>query len=271
MKHQENKKNKLSLLSVDFTRLFKSKLFYILLGIALLAPVLILVMTTAMDGKVSVDPQTGKETVMQGFQSVWEIFGSLSGSGMSGANGEAQASGMSLTAMCNINLLFFAVVVFVCLFVADDFRSGFCKNIFSVRQGKGEYILSKTLLSLFLSALLFFLFFVGALVGGKISSLPFAMDSFTLGNLLLCLLSKIALSGLFISLSLLCASFAKEKAWLSLLLSAALSTIFFMTASLLTPLNASLIHLFGCIAVGAVCSIGFGLLSALILRKTPLA
>ena len=56
-----------SMLNVDIKRLFISPFFYIMVGISLVVPVLILVMTTMMDGSVSVNPQTGQETVMHGF------------------------------------------------------------------------------------------------------------------------------------------------------------------------------------------------------------
>ena len=45
-----------SILKVDFKRMFKSKLFYILLACALVVPILMTVMMTMMDGSVSVDP-----------------------------------------------------------------------------------------------------------------------------------------------------------------------------------------------------------------------
>ena len=45
-----------SMLAVDFRRMFTSRYFYILLGVALAIPVLVLVMTTMMDGSVSVTP-----------------------------------------------------------------------------------------------------------------------------------------------------------------------------------------------------------------------
>ena len=59
-----------SMLAVDFRRAFTTPFYYIMLGIAFVVPILVLVMTTMMDGTVSVDPQTGKETVMEGFDSV---------------------------------------------------------------------------------------------------------------------------------------------------------------------------------------------------------
>ena len=67
-----------SMLAVDFRRMFTTPRFYIILAICLLVPVLILVMTTTMDGSVSVDPNTGKETVMQAYDSAWQIIGSVS-------------------------------------------------------------------------------------------------------------------------------------------------------------------------------------------------
>ena len=60
------KKRVKSMLGVDFRRMFTSPLFYIMVGASLVMPILILVMTTMMDGTVSVNPQTGAETVIEG-------------------------------------------------------------------------------------------------------------------------------------------------------------------------------------------------------------
>ena len=46
--------------------MLRSKLFYILIACVFVIPILMTVMMTMMDGSVSVDPQTGEETVMQG-------------------------------------------------------------------------------------------------------------------------------------------------------------------------------------------------------------
>ena len=54
------KKRMKSMFGVDFRRMFTSPLFYIMIGASLVMPILILVMTTMMDGSVSVNPQTGK-------------------------------------------------------------------------------------------------------------------------------------------------------------------------------------------------------------------
>lgn len=59
-----------SMLKVDLRRMFTTPLFYIVMGICFVVPILILVMTTMMDGSVSVNPQTGKETVIEAFDFV---------------------------------------------------------------------------------------------------------------------------------------------------------------------------------------------------------
>ena len=92
-----------SMLKVDFKRLFLSRSFYIIVATSLLAPILILVMTTMMDGSVSVNPQTGEETVIEGFDNVWQIIGSVSDPNAS-ASGDMSAMSMDIVSMCNINM-----------------------------------------------------------------------------------------------------------------------------------------------------------------------
>ena len=145
-----------SMLKVDFRRMFTMRLFYIMVGVCLIMPILILVMTTMMDGSVTVDPQTGVETVMEGFDNTWQAIGTLSS--------ENSAMDMSLTGMCNINMLYFFVSVLVCLFVSDDFRSGYAKNLFTVRSKKSDYVISKTLVGFVGGACMLLAFFVGAAI-----------------------------------------------------------------------------------------------------------
>ena len=76
-----------SMLKVDFRRMFKSKTFYILIACALVIPVLMTVMMTMMDGSVSVNPQTGVETIVQGPENTWQNIGTLpSGEAMGGSD-----------------------------------------------------------------------------------------------------------------------------------------------------------------------------------------
>ncbi len=249
-----------SMLKLDFQRMFKSKLFYIMLAVALIMPVLILVMTTMMDGSVSVDPQTGVETVMEGFKNVWQIIGTVSG-------GEQTATAMGITTMCNINLIFFAVAVFVGIFVADDFRSGYSKNLFTVRSDKTDYVVSKTITT-FVAGILFLLaFFVGSMIGGAIAGLPFALEGINAGNIVMCLLSKMILMLALVPIYLVMSIIAKQKLWLSILLSIAGSALLFSMIPMITPLNSTILNVVLCIAGGAMFSIGLGFVSRVLLKK----
>ncbi|MBQ9079565.1 MAG: ABC transporter permease [Clostridia bacterium] len=257
-----------TMLKVDFRRMFTMPLLYILVGACLLMPIAILVMTTMMDGAVSVDPTTGVETVIEGFDSVWQIIGSVSGDAAVGT--QDAAAGMSLTSMCNINMLYFAIAVLVCIFVAEDFRSGYAKNLFTVRAKKTDYVTSKTLVCFVGGALMILAFFVGSLLGGAISGLPFDMVGFSAAELVMCVASKVILAAVFVPIYLVMSVAAKQRLWLSLVLSMMVGMFLFMMIPMLTPLNAGLMNVLLCLAGGALFGVGLGAISNTILRKTSL-
>lgn len=251
-----------SMLSVDFRRMFTTPLLYIMVGVCLVIPILILVMTTMMDGSVTVDPQTGVETVMEGFDNTWQVIGSLSGEG-------ADLS-MDMTGMCNINLLYFFAAVLVCLFVADDFRSGYAKNLFTVRARKTDYVISKTLVGFVGGVLMLLAFFVGAMLGGAIAGLPFDTGAAGVGGVVMCLLSKLFLIGVFVPIYLLWSVAAKQKLWLALVGSLCVGMLFFMMIPTLTPLDSSLMNVILCLAGAVVFSVGLGAVSSKVLSRTSL-
>lgn len=251
-----------SMLKVDFRRMFKSRLFYILLACALVMPILMTVMMVMMDGSVSVDPQTGVESVMVGPENTWQNIGTLPG-------GEAMG-GMDVFSMCNINMIFMLVAVFICLFISDDFRSGFAKNLFTVRAKKGDYVISKTLSGFLCGALMLILYFAGAVLGGAISGLSFDLHGLTYANLAMCMLAKIFLMPVFISIFVLVSVAAKQKAWLSICGSLGGGMLLFMMVGMITPLSSTFIHVALCLAVGVLFAIGLGTGSKQILKKTSL-
>ena len=131
-------------------------------------PVLILVMTTMMDGTVSVDPNTGVETTVEAFKKRLADHRNR----QRGRRGD----GYEHEGMCNINLVYFMTAVFLCIFVADDFRSGYAKNLFTVRAKRSDYVISKTLIGFVGGVFLLLAFFAGAMLGGAISGLPSTPD-----------------------------------------------------------------------------------------------
>ncbi|MBQ7339524.1 MAG: ABC transporter permease [Clostridia bacterium] len=255
-----------SMLNVDFKRLSVSPFFYVMVGISLVVPILILVMTTMMDGVVTNNPQTGLPgEPMQGFDYVWQILGSLSGTSV-----EQSGMTMDLVSMCNINMMFFAVAVFVCIFISEDFRSGYAKNLFSVRARKTDYVISKSIVCFAGSACMFIAFFIGAIIGGAVADLPFTMQGFNGANLVFCMLSKIFLIPVFVSIFTLMSVIAKQKSWLAICLSLGVGMLLFMMISTLTPLNANIVNVLASIAGSVLFAVGMGAISNLVLKKTSL-
>lgn len=249
-----------SMLSVDFRRMFTQRLFYIMMGIAVVIPVLVLVMTTMMDGTVSVDPNTGVETTMEAFDSVWQAIGSLDGT----------AGDMSLTTMCNINLVYFLAAVLISIFVADDFRSGYCKNLFTVRARKTDYVISKTLVGFVSGAFMLVGFFAGAMLGGAVSGLPFGLETLGAVNIVMCLVSKILLMTVFAAIYVMMGVIGKQKLWLTMLLSLGVGMFLFNIVPMVTPLNATMMNVIMCLAGGVLFGAGLGTVSNTILRKCDL-
>ena len=256
-----------SMLTVDLIRMLKSRLFYIMLGIALVTPILIIVMTSMMEGTVQTDQygnpildEFGNPVLMEGFKTAWQSIGGLSTAPMS----------MDLTAMCNINLIFFGISVFVCLFISDDFRSGYSKNLFTVRSKKIDYVISKTMVSYITGVLMLLCYFIGSMLGSAISSLSFEMDGFNISNVLMCMLSKVFLMGVFVSIFTLISVCTKSKAWLSILISIGGGMLLFMMIPSLTPIDSTIMNVILCFAGGLLFAIGLGAISNIILKKTSL-
>ena len=251
-----------SMLKVDFRRMFKSKLFYILIACALVIPILMTVMMAMMDGSVSVDPQTGVETVMKGPENTWQNIGTL-------PDGEAMG-GSEIFMMCNINMVFMIVAVFVCLFISDDFRSGYAKNLFTVRAKKGDYIISKTLAGFVCGAFMLVAYFIGSMLGGAMAGLSFELHGLTVGNIVMCMLAKILLMLVFVPIFVLISVAAKQKAWLSICGSLGGGMLLFMMVSMITPLGSTFINVVLCLAGGAMFAFGLGAASNAVLKKTSL-
>ena len=253
-----------SMLKVDFRRMLRSKLFYILIACALVIPILITVMMTMMDGSVSVDPQTGVETVMEGPENAWQSIGTLP------TEGGAAMGGMDVMAMCNINMMFMGAAVFICLFISEDFKSGYAKNLFTVRAKKGNYVVSKTLAGFVCGALMLIAYFIGAILGGAISGLSFDLCGLTAGNIVMCMIAKIFLMFVFVSIFVLVSVAAKQKTWLALCGSLGAGMLLFMMVSMITPLGSTMMNVALCLVGGVLFAVGLGSISNAVLKKTSL-
>ena len=250
-----------SMLRIDMRRMFKSKLFYILIACALIMPILMTVMMSMMDGQESVNQQTGEITIMQGPENAWQNIGTLPGEALGGSE---------IFMMCNINMAFMGVAVFVCLFISDDFRSGYAKNLFTVRSKRGEYVISKTVSGFICGAFMLIAYFIGSVLGGAISGLSFDLHGLNAGNLVMCMLAKIFLMLVFVSIFTLISVAAKQRAWLAICGSLGGGMLLFMMVSMITPIGSTIINVALCAVGGMLFAFGFGAISTVILKKTSL-
>ena len=248
------------MLRVDFRRMVRSKLFYILIASALVMPILMTVMMAMMDGSVSVDPTTNVETVMRGPENAWQSIGTLPG----GEN----MGGSEIFAMCNINMMFMAVAVFVCLFISDDFRSGYAKNLFALRPRRADYVISKTVAGFTCGTLMLIAYLIGSMLGGAMAGLSFELFGLNAGNIVMCMLSKILLMLVFVPIFTLISIAAKKKAWLGICGSLGGGMLLFMTVSLITPLGSTPFNALLCLLGGMLFSLGLGWISTKVLEHT---
>ena len=251
-----------SMVKVDFRRMFKSRLFYIVLACALVMPILMTVMMAMMDGSVSVDPQTGAETIMVGPENTWQNIGTLPG----GEN----MGGSDVFLMCNINMAFMGAAVFISLFISEDFRSGYAKNLFTVRAKKGDYVISKTLAGFVCGALMLVLYLIGSILGGAIAGLSFDLHGLNAGNIVMCMFAKIFLMLVFVAIDVLVSVAAKQKAWLCLCGSLGAGMLLFMMVSMISPLGSTMMNAALCLVGGVLFALGLGAVSKAVLGKTSL-
>ena len=245
-----------TMLKVDARRMFTMPTVWIMLGVSLALPILILVMTSFVGGA---NPETGESVAS--FTNVWQAIGSAGG-----------AMSMDLTSMCNINLLYFLVAIFVCLFVGEDFRSGYVKNLFTVRSKKLDYVLSKTIVLFVAATGMFVLYFVGAMIGGGIAGLSFDLAAVgaSVGGIIACMISKVFFALVFVSIALTLATVGKQRLWLSILGSLAAGMLLFTMIPLMTPLNSGAFNVALCVLGGPLFAAGLGAASNVILNKTSL-
>jgi hypothetical protein len=113
-------------------------------------------------------------------------------------------------------------------------------------------------------------YFIGSVLGGAVAGLSFDLHGLTAGNLVLCMLSKLLLMPVFVSIFTLVSVAAKQRAWLGVCGSLGGGMLLFMMVSMVTPLNATLMNVLLCLAGSALFAFGLGAFSRLVLKKTAL-
>jgi len=221
--------------------------------VAAMIPVLVLTMA----GVEGPDGTVG----MPAFTNTWQVFEGLSGN---------TAGLMDFANMANVNMVYIFAALLLSIFVAHDYSSGFVKNIFAVHSKKSDYVVSKSIVGIFGGICMILSYFLITIIVGAIMGKSFDLGTANAGNVILCLLSKMALMGLFVPLYLSMAVLFKQKLWVTIIATFAAGILFYPIASIAVPLDASFLTLIMCILAGGTGFIGFGSLSSLILNKRDL-
>jgi len=238
-----------SMLKLDFYRLFRSPIFYIMLAIAAIIPAMVL----AMGGLENPNSDSPAFKV----DNAWELI-STKGSAFA-VNGFA--------GFATIDMVFIFAGILMSIFVAHDYSSGFIKNIFTVHSKKEDYAISKTAIGVFSGICMIGTYFLGTVLAGAIMGKSFDVSA---GGLIFCLLSKMFMMIVFCSLYLAIAVFFKDKLWMTIIATMLLGMMFYpvaIFANLESTILTFIMSILGSLMLGAV----FFFVTHLFLRKRDLA
>jgi hypothetical protein len=244
-----------SMLKLDFYRLFHTPAFYIMLLIAAIIPAMVLSMsgmeTTLPDGTV----QRGIE-----FTNAWQMIESTGGSAVAD-------NPLDFAGFANINMLFIFAGLLMSIFIAHDYSSGFVKNIFTVHSQKADYVISKSAAGIFGGAGMIITYVFGAVIAGLLTGKAFDVN---VSGLILCLISKVFLMGIFCSLFLGITVFFRSKLWLTIVFTFLIGMMLYPAASVAT-LSSTVITMLVTLMASIIGAVAIGAVSSLILRKRDLA
>lgn len=244
----------MSMLKLDFYRLFHTPAFYIMLLIAAIIPAMVLG-TSGMESKTS--SNTIQTTIE--YSNVWQIIESTGGSAVS-------ENPLDMGGFANINMLFIFAGILMAIFVAHDYSSGFVKNIFTVHSKKVDYVISKSVVGIFGGVGMIITYVLGAMLAGFLTGKAFDVN---VSGLILCLISKSFLMGIFCSLFLGIAVFFRNKFWLTIVFTFLFGMMLYPAASVAT-LSSTIITTFITLIAGVLGAVALGTVSSLILKKRDL-
>jgi len=262
-----------SMLKLDFYRLFHTPAFYIMLIISAIIPAMILTMAGVESAGASVQNVAGVTATANVanvtapdnvanvtapavvYANVWQLVESTGGSAVAD-------NPLDFAGFANINMVFIFAGLLMAIFVAHDYMSGFVKNIFTVHSKKIDYVISKSAIGVFGGAGMILAYVAGAVVSGLITGKSFEVN---VGSLVMCLISKTLLMGIFCSLFLGISVFFRDKLWLTIVFTFLFGMMLYPAASVAT-LSSTVTTMLLTLIAGAAGAAVFGTVSAYILN-----
>lgn len=162
------------MLGVDFYRLFHTPLYYIFLAIAAIIPAMILG-TMGME-----NPQTGAVAAPL-YTNVWEIIAAQT----------PLYVVSDIAEYANMNMVFIFGGIMVSIFIGNDYRSGYVKQLFTTHAKKQDYMMSKTITCAFAMACMCITYLLGAVAAGLLTGISFEVN---VASLAFAVLGKMVMS-----------------------------------------------------------------------------
>ncbi len=136
------------MLGVDFYRLFHTPLFYIFLAISAIIPAMVSAMTMMSDASGN--------TMEPLYNNVWQII----------AAKEPLYVINTIADYANMNMVFIFGGIMVSIFIGNDYRSGYVKQLFTTHAKKQDYMMSKSLVCAFAIVCMCVSYFLGGTIAG---------------------------------------------------------------------------------------------------------
>jgi len=250
------------MLKLDFYRLFHTPAFYIMLAIAAIIPAMVLGMS-GMDTSGTQGTYSGNVTQVTApsieYTNTWQLIESTGGSA-------AGANPLDFGGYANINMLYIFAGLLMSIFVAHDYSSGFVKNIFTVHSKKIDYVISKSAVGIFGGAGMIVTYLFGTVISGFLTGKAFDVN---FNGLIMCLISKTFLMGIFCSLFLSISVFFRDKLWLTIVFTFLFGMMLYPAASIAT-LSSTAITMLITLMAGAIGTVTIGTVSSYILKNRDL-
>ena len=160
------------MLGVDFYRLFHTPLFYIFLAIAAIIPAMVSAMTMMPD-------QNGNQITL--YSNVWQII----------AASKSLYVIETIADYANMNMVFIFGGIMVSIFIGNDYRSGYVKQLFTTHAKKQDYMISKSISCAFAMMCMCITYLIGGTVGGLLVGYETDVN---VGALIIAILGKIIMS-----------------------------------------------------------------------------
>lgn len=249
------------MLGVDFYRLFHTPLLYIFLIIAALIPALVSMGATGGEGEAA-----GM------FTNAWQIIAANSPLYVISDMGE----------YANMNMVFIFGGIMISIFIGHDYKSGYVKQLFTTHAKKQDYMISKTLLGAFSMVCMCVTYFIGGVISGAFTGLPFTVNA---GALICAILGKMIMSLGWASLYAFINIIFRSKFGISIALCFVLGTgipvigaaavvgntpalnIFLYGSSVYACLTSNALTVFICLMNSVVWAVVYNVLGWLILNK----